>query len=90
MAVKTQPPVEVTSAAQMTGASSFWALNDNGDLTTSKVQRDAEYRLGVSAAATGTPDRPRQIELDSSMMAAQKPVGPNPRFQATLRVSSKF
>ena len=39
MAVKTQPPVEVTSAAQMSGASSFWTLNDNGDLTTSKVQQ---------------------------------------------------
>ena len=79
VAVKTQPPVEVTSAAQMSGASSFWTLNDNGDLTTSKVQRDAEYRFGVSPAATGTHDRPRQIELDSSMMAAQKPFGPNPK-----------
>ena len=85
VAVKTQPPVEVTSAAQMTGASSFWALNDNGDLTTSKVQRDAEYRFGVSAAATGTPDRPRQIELDSSMMAAQKPVGPNPKVPSSAQ-----
>ena len=55
VAVKTQPPVEVTSAAQMSGASSFWTLNDNGDLTASKVQRD------------------------SSMMAAQKPFGPNPK-----------
>ena len=79
VAVKTQPPVEVTSAAQMMRASSFWALNYNGDLTTSKVQPDAEHRFGVSATATGTPDRPRQIELDSSIMAAQKLVGPNPK-----------
>ncbi|MAP03391.1 MAG: hypothetical protein CME48_00195 [Halieaceae bacterium] len=85
VAVQTQTPVEVTSAAQMIGAGSFWALNDNGDLTTSKVQRDAEYRLGVSAAATGTPDRPRQIELDSSMIAAQKPVGPNPRVPSSAQ-----
>ena len=85
VAVKTQTPAEVTSAAQMIGAGSFWALNDNGDLTTSKVQRDAEYRLGVSAAATGTPDRPRQIELDSSMIAAQKPVGPNPRVPSSAQ-----
>ena len=79
VAVKTQPPVEVTSAAQMMRASSFWALNYNGDLTTSKVQPDAEHRFGVSATATDTPDRPRQIELDSSIMAAQKLVGPNPK-----------
>ena len=88
VAVKTQPPVEVTSAAQMSGASSFWTLNDNGDLTTSKVQRDSEYRFGVSPAATGTPDRPRQIELDSSMMAAQKPFGPNPKV--TSYAQGKF
>ena len=88
VAVKTQPPVEVTSAAQMSGASSFWTLNDNGDLTTSKVQRDSEYRFGVSPAATGTPDRPRQIELDSSMMAAQKPAGPKPEVQSNAQ--SKF
>ena len=88
VAVKTQPPVEVTSAAQMSGASSFWTLNDNGDLTTSKVQRDAEYRFGVSPAATGTHDRPRQIELDSSMMAAQKPFGPNPKV--TSYAQGKF
>ena len=75
VAVKTQPPVEVTSAAQMMTASSFWALDYNGDLTTSKVQPDAEHRFGVSATATGTPDRPRQIEFDSSIMAAQKLVG---------------
>ena len=85
VAVKTQPPVEVASAAQMMGTNSFWALNENGDLTTSKVQRDAEYRLGVSAAATGTPDRPRQIELDSSMIAAQKPVGPNPKVPSSAQ-----
>ena len=88
VAVKTQPPVEVTSATQMTGASSFWTLNANGDLTTSNVQRGAEYRLGVSAAATGTPDRPRQIELDSSMMAAHKPAGPKPEVQSNAQ--SKF
>ena len=64
VAVKTQPPVEVTSAAQMSGASSFWTLNDNGDLTTSKVQRD------------------------SSMMAAQKPFGPNPKV--TSYAQGKF
>ena len=85
VAVKTQTPAEVTSAAQMIGAGSFWALNDNGDLTTNKVQRDAEYRLGVSAAATVTLDRPRQIELDSSMMAAQKPVGPNPKVPSSAQ-----
>ena len=78
-AVKTQPPVKVTSAVQMMRANSFWALTDNGDLTTSKVQLDAEHRFGVSATATGTPDRPSQIELDSSIMAAQKLVGPNPK-----------
>ena len=88
MAVKTPPPVEVTSATQMTGVRSFWALNANDDLTTSNVQRGAEYRLGVSAAATGTPDRPRQIELDSSMMAAQKPAGPKPEVQSNAQ--SKF
>ena len=88
VAVKTQPPVEVTSAAQMSGGSSFWTLNDNGDLTTSKVQRDSEYRFGVSPAATGTPDRPRQIELDSSMVAAQKPFGPNPKV--TSYAQGKF
>jgi hypothetical protein len=88
VAVKTQPPVEVTSATQMTGVRSFWTLNANGDLTTSNVQRGAEYRLGVSAAATGTPDRPRQIELDSSMMAAQKPAGPKPEVQSNAQ--SKF
>lgn len=88
MAVKTQPPVEVTSATQMTGVRSFWTLNANDDLTTSNVQRGAEYRLGVSAAATGTPDRPRQIELDSSMMAAQKPAGPKPEVQSNAQ--SKF
>ena len=85
VAVKTQPPVEVASAAQMMGANSFWALNENGDLTTSKVQRDAEYRFGVSAAATGTTDRPRQLELDSSVMAAQKLVGPNPKGQSSAQ-----
>ena len=85
VAVKTQPPVEVTSATQMTGVRSFWTLNANGDLTTSNVQRGAEYRLGVSAAATGTPDRPRQIELDSSMMAAQKPAGPKPEVQSNAQ-----
>ena len=42
------------SAAQMMGTNSFWALDYNGDLTTSKVQPDAEYRFGVSATATGT------------------------------------
>ena len=88
VAVKTQPPVEVTSATQMTGVRSFWTLNANGDLTTSNVQRGAEYRLGVSAAATGTPDRPRQIELDSSMMAAHKPAGPKPEVQSNAQ--SKF
>ena len=88
VAVKTQPPVEVTSATQMTGVRSFWTLNANGDLTTSNVQRGAEYRLGVSAAATGTPDRPRQIELDSSMIAAQKPAGPKPEVQSNAQ--SKF
>ena len=88
VAVKTQPPVEVTSAIQMTGVRSFWTLNANDDLTTSNVQRGAEYRLGVSAAATGTPDRPRQIELDSSMMAAQKPAGPKPEVQSNAQ--SKF
>ena len=88
MAVKTQPPVEVTSATQSTGGRSFWTLNANDDLTTSNVQRGAEYRLGVSAAATGTPDRPRQIELDSSMMAAQKPAGPKPEVQSNAQ--SKF
>ena len=35
--------------------------------------------------ATGTPDRPRQIELDSSMIAAQKPVGPNPRVPSSAQ-----
>ena len=88
VAVKTQPPVEVTSATQSTGGRSFWTLNANDDLTTSNVQRGAEYRLGVSAAATGTPDRPRQIELDSSMMAAQKPAGPKPEVQSNAQ--SKF
>lgn len=79
LAVKTQPPVEVTSAAQMIGARGYWALNGNGNLTTSKVQRDAQYQFGVSAVATGAPDRPRQIELDASIMAAEKMVGPNPK-----------
>ena len=79
VAVKSQTKVEAVRAAQTIGASSFWALNDNGDLTTSNAQQDAEYRFGVSAAATSTPDRSRQIEPDSSIMAAQKLVGPNPK-----------
>ena len=77
--VKTQPPAEVIRADQMIGAISSWALNDNGDLTTSKAQRDADYRFGVSATAMSTPHRPRQIELDSSIIAAQRLVGPNPK-----------
>ena len=79
LAVKTQPPVEVISATQMIGARGYWALNSNGNLTTSKVQRDTQYQSGVSAVATGAPDRPRQIELDASIMAAEKMVGPNPK-----------
>lgn len=79
VAVKSQTKVEAVRAAQTIGASSFWALNDNGDLTTSNAQQDAEYRFGVSAAATSTPDRSRQIEPDSSIMAAQKLVGLNPK-----------
>ena len=79
VAVKSQPQVEAVRAAQTIGASSLWALNDKGDLTTSNAQRDAEYRFGVSAAATSTPDRSRQIEPDSSIMAAQKLVGLNPK-----------
>ena len=79
VAVKTQPPAEVIRADQMIGAISSWALNDNGDLTTSKAQRDADYRFGVSATAMSTPDRSRQIELDSSIIAAQRLVGSNPK-----------
>ena len=83
--VKTRPQVEAIRAAQIIGANSFWSLNDNGDLTTSKVQLDAEYRFGISPAVTGASDRPRQIELDSSIIAAQKLTGSNPEVQSNAQ-----
>jgi len=83
VAVKTRPQMEAIRAAQITGDSSFWALNDNGDLTTNKAQFDAGYRFGVLPAATGNPVRPHQIELESSMIAAQKMVGRNPNLQSS-------
>lgn len=79
LAARTQPPVESIRAAHTIGVNSLWALNDNGDLTTSKAQLDAQYRFGVSASAIGTPDRPRQIELDSSVKVAQELDGLNPK-----------
>ena len=83
VAVKTRPQMEAIRAAQITGASSLWALNDNGDLITNNAQFDAGYRFGVLPAATGNPVRPHQIELESSMIAAQKLVGGNPNLQSS-------
>ena len=81
-AIKTQPQLEAVRTAQVIGTGSFWSVNDAGEITTSMTQLDAESRFGVSPTSAGTPDRPRQIEFDSSMISAQKLVGRSPEVQS--------
>jgi|GEM_PF-3054955 len=87
-AVKTQPQFEAGRVAQVVGTSNFWSLNDKGDITSNKAQVDAESRFGVSPTSAGTPDLRRQIEFDSSIIAAQKLAARNPEVQSSTQ--SKF
>ena len=87
-AVKTQLQEQATRAAKIIGTGSFWSLNDNGDVTTSKAQISPEYRFGVSPTSAGTPNHTRPIEFDSSIIAAQKLVGRNSEGQSSSQ--SKF
>ena len=83
LGIKAQPQSETIRAAQIPGAGTFWSINDDGDLTTGRIQSDTEYRLGASYTALTTQDRPRQIEFDSSIIAAQKFVGRSTELQSS-------